>query len=161
MSTTLDFENFSPKDLDSAVVDLIIENLLTKKNALKRIFRAMSEDQYEKLMSDFAAIQQEEEDRRKAEKEEEEAKLRDLEQIMKLCEEKGISMDQLTQLTQSKGKRASTIVNKELYMVEDDDGNAHYWSGRGKPPIAFKKFLDAGHNKKDLLNPEFAEEATA
>lgn len=163
MSTTLDFENFSTKDLDSAVVDLLIENVLTKKNALKRIFRAMSEDQFEKLVGDITAIQQEEEARRQAEKEEDEARLRDLEEIMKLCQEKGISMDQLSQISQNKGKvkRTPTSVNKEMYKVEDDEGNVHYWSGRGKAPLPFKRFLDSGYEKKDLLNPEYAEEAMA
>jgi DNA-binding protein H-NS len=163
MSTTIDFENFSTKDLDSAVVDLLIENILTKKNALKRIFRAMSEEQYEKLMSDLMAIQDEEEARRQAEKEAEEARLRDLEEIMKLCEEKGISVDQISQINQSKSKskRTGVTVNKELYKVEDDEGNVHYWSGRGKAPLPFKKLLESGYEKKDLLNPEYAEREAA
>ncbi len=124
--------------------------ILTRKNSLRKQCQELSVSDLEKVISDLTVITEDKRAEEEAVAAAEQAKLEKIESIRKSMLEAGVDISDLMSMVGD----ASTGVKKKVgpkYRIEDDEGNVHEWSGRGRTPLAFQAYFDKGFTKDDCL----------
>ncbi|EXJ11650.1 MULTISPECIES: H-NS histone family protein [Nitrincola] len=120
---------------------------LTRKNSLRKQCQELSLLEIEKVLGDLNEIyteRKEEEAKREAE---EKARVEKIEQIRLAMKEAGIDLNDLADLVESTPRKSV----KAKYVITDDEGKVHEWSGRGRTPVIFQEYMDAkGISKENL-----------
>ncbi|CAO94876.1 H-NS family histone-like protein [Erwinia tasmaniensis] len=136
-------------------VTAVLSNIRSLRAYAREVDFEFLRDAVEKIHSVLA----EREDEYKEEQRRKQDEVENLEKVKKYMVELGLDPALLTPSSVSpkrSGKNYRPVVPPK-YRIKDTDGNTHEWSGRGKPPAAFKAALDAGRNKDDLLIDKAAE----
>jgi len=120
---------------------------LTRKNSLRKQCQDLAVSEIEKVVADLADILEDKKAVELAEREAEESKLAKIEAIRKTMEAAGLDMSDLVD-TVDVGTRKKVAPK---YRVVDESGETHEWSGRGRTPLAFQKFFEAGNSREDCL----------
>jgi DNA-binding protein H-NS len=124
--------------------------ILTRKNSLRKQCQELSVSDLEKVISDLTVITEDKRAEEEAVAAAEQAKLEKIESIRKSMLEAGVDISDLMSMMGD----ASTGVKKKVgpkYRIEDDEGNVHEWSGRGRTPLAFQAYFEKGFTKDDCL----------
>lgn len=124
--------------------------ILTRKNSLRKQCQELSVSDLEKVISDLTVIAEDKRAEEEAVAAAEQAKLEKIESIRKSMLEAGVDISDLMSMVGD----ASTGVKKKVgpkYRIEDDEGNVHEWSGRGRTPLAFQAYFEKGFTKDDCL----------
>ncbi len=120
---------------------------LTRKNSLRKQCQELGVAELEKVMSDLSDIIEE----KRAEEAEkariEAAKAEAIEAIRKQMREAGIELSELADQVEAAPRKSV----KAKYQIEDDSGEKHYWSGRGRTPVAFAEYMKKHNITKDQL----------
>lgn len=120
---------------------------LTRKNSLRKHCQEMTVSEIEKVVTDLADILEDRKAAEAAAQEAEQKRLAKIEAIRKTMEEAGLEMSDLVDSTEP-GTRKKVAPK---YRLVDDSGNTHEWSGRGRTPLVFQKFFEAGNSREDCL----------
>lgn len=121
--------------------------VLTRKNSLRKQCQELSLSDIEKVLADLGEILDERQSEEVEKQAEEQARLAKIDEIRKSMEEAGISLDDLKAIKESVGGKRKV---EAKYRVEDENGNVHEWSGRGRTPVAFKEYFEKhGVSKED------------
>lgn len=120
---------------------------LTRKNSLRKQCQDLAVSEIEKVVADLADILDDKKAAELAEREAEENKLAKIEAIRKTMEAAGLDMSDLVDTVDVSTRKK--VAPK--YRVVDESGETHEWSGRGRTPLAFQKFFDAGNSRDDCL----------
>ncbi|WP_420600240.1 H-NS family nucleoid-associated regulatory protein [Neptuniibacter sp.] len=124
--------------------------VLTRKNSLRKQCQQLSVSELEKVISDLNVIVEDKRAEEEAVAAAEKAKQEKIEAIRNSMLEAGLDINDLVSLV----GEASSGVKKKVgpkYRIEDDEGNVHEWSGRGRTPLAFQAYFDKGFTKDDCL----------
>ena len=124
--------------------------ILTRKNSLRKQCQELSVSDLEKVISDLTVIAEDKRAEEEAVAAAEQAKLEKIESIRKSMLEAGVDISDLMSMVGD----ASTGVKKKVgpkYRIEDDEGNVHEWSGRGRTRLAFQAYFEKGFTKDDCL----------
>lgn len=122
--------------------------VLTRKNSLRKQCVELSLGEIDKVIEDLKDIRAEVETLALQEAEKEQAKKEKVEQIQRLMKEAGVGLDELKKGIEPAVARKSV---KAKYVIADDDGKEHTWSGRGRTPIAFREYMDKHNITKEQL----------
>lgn len=121
--------------------------ILTRKNSLRKQCQDMPLADIEKVIADLNDIRTEIEEAAQRQAEQEQAKKHQVEEIQRLMKEAGIGLDELKQGVEPVARKAV----KAKYVIVDDEGREHSWSGRGRTPIAFRDYMDQHNLTKEQL----------
>ncbi|MGH1461467.1 MAG: H-NS family nucleoid-associated regulatory protein [Neptuniibacter sp.] len=124
--------------------------ILTRKNSLRKQCQGLSVAEVEKVISDLNIIADDKRAEEEAITAAEQAKVEKIEAIRKSMQEAGVDISDLMSIVSD----VSSGVKKKVgpkYRIEDDEGNVHEWSGRGRTPLAFQAYFDKGFTKEDCL----------
>lgn len=122
--------------------------VLLRKNSLRKQCEGLSAAQIEKVIGDLDEIKRElaeQEVRAQEEARQREEKLKALRQMII---ESGIDINELVDMGVDGSVRKAV---KAKYVITDDEGERHEWTGRGRTPIAFKQYMEARGISKDQL----------
>jgi len=122
--------------------------ILTRKNSLRKQCSEMGLAEIDKVIEDLTAIRAEIEETAAQKAEEEQAKKEKVEQIQRLMKEAGVDLEELKKGIEPAAARKSV---KAKYVIADDEGNEHTWSGRGRTPVAFREYMEKHGISKDQL----------
>lgn len=121
--------------------------LLTRKNSLRKQCQELTVADIEKVLADLTDILEERREEESKKAAEEAAKVEAIEAIRKQMIEAGIDMTELVGQVDT-GSRKSV---KAKFRIEDEEGNEHFWSGRGRTPVAFAQYMEKhGISKEEL-----------
>jgi len=121
---------------------------LTRKNSLRKQCQEMAVSEIEKVVADLTDILEDRKAAEAAEREAEQSRLAKIEAIRKTMEEAGLDMTDLLDSVDG-GSARKKVAPK--YRLTDDEGTVHEWSGRGRTPLVFQKFFEAGNSREDCL----------
>lgn len=124
--------------------------ILTRKNSLRKQCQELSVSDLEKVISDLAVIAEDKRAEEEAIAAAEQAKLEKIESIRKSMLEAGVDISDLMSMVGDSSAGVKKKVGPK-YRIEDDEGNVHEWSGRGRTPLAFQAYFDKGFTKDDCL----------
>ncbi|WP_415906914.1 H-NS family nucleoid-associated regulatory protein (plasmid) [Neptuniibacter sp. QD72_48] len=130
--------------------DSIFLKILMRKNSLKKNIAELDVESLEKVISnlnEFVVEKREEEEAEAALAAEKQSKIDAIRQQMA---EAGIDADELLSMIPETKKQKVAA----KYRLEDDEGQVHEWSGRGRTPLAFQSAFDKGSSKEDFLIAE-------
>jgi DNA-binding protein H-NS len=114
--------------------------------------KGLSVAELEKVIANLAAALDME--KKKENQKAEAAKKASIAKIKALMDETGLAPEDLKASGRSRrGKAKAKAKGKAKRSVEPKyrlviDGEEHLWSGRGRPPRAFKEYMDAGNSKE-------------
>lgn len=121
--------------------------ILTRKNSLRKQCHDMGIPELEKVVSDLNDIIEE----KRAEEAERarilEAKAEAIKAIREQMREAGINLDELVEQVDTGARKGV----KAKYQIEDENGEKHYWSGRGRTPVLFAQYMEKHNITKDQL----------
>lgn len=120
---------------------------LTRKNSLRKQCQELGVADLEKVLSDLTDILEERREDEAAAAAAEAAKLEAIEAIRKQMMDAGIDLNDLSAQVESAPRKSV----KAKFRIVDSEGNEHYWSGRGRTPVAFAKYMDEKGISKDQL----------
>ncbi|MBT00133.1 MAG: DNA-binding protein [Oceanospirillaceae bacterium] len=120
---------------------------LTRKNSLRKQTQDLGVADLEKVLSDLTDIIEEKRAEEAAKAEAEAAKAEAIEAIRKQMMEAGIELGELAQQVDTSPRKSV----KAKYVIADSDGKEHFWSGRGRTPVAFAEYMKAKGIGKDQL----------
>lgn len=119
--------------------------VLMRKNSLRKQCQDLSIADVEKVIADLNEIHGEkiavEEEKQRIEQEKNEK----IDVIRRTMQEAGLSFDDLRDLVAETPKKKV----EAKYRIEDEGGNVHEWSGRGRTPLAFQRYFDKHGVDKD------------
>lgn len=125
-----------------------------KWSDFKKMLDALSVEQVEKLIIKVDEYKNERIEREKAETAEKERKNIEIEGFLSEAKGRGISEEDILQYVKDKkGEPAVPKLKKpakKLYRYIDAEGREHFWSGRGKTPLALLEVM-----KRDNQDKEF------
>ncbi|WP_415905203.1 H-NS family nucleoid-associated regulatory protein [Neptuniibacter sp. QD48_55] len=124
--------------------------VLLRKNSLRKQCQELSVSELEKVISDLTVIAADKRAEEEALEAAEQEKAAKIEAIRQSMQDAGVDLNDLMGLI---GEAASTPKKKvqPKYRIEDDSGEVHEWSGRGRTPLAFQAYFDKGFTKEDCL----------
>jgi DNA-binding protein H-NS len=112
--------------------------------------KGLSVSDLEKVVSNLSDVLKSEKEKEQSKAEA--AKKAKIAKIKALMDESGLKPDDLKALGRGRKKKAARkkvkVAPKYRLVV---DGEEHLWSGRGRPPKAFKDYMDAGNSKDSCL----------
>lgn len=120
---------------------------LTRKNSLRKQCQELAVSEIEKVIADLTDIMESKRADEVAEREAVEQKLAKIEAIRKEMESAGLDMSDLMDTVEVSSRKK--VAPK--YRIVDENGEEHEWSGRGRTPLVFQKFFDAGNSRDDCL----------
>jgi DNA-binding protein H-NS len=120
---------------------------LTRKNSLRKQCQELSLVEIEKVLGDLNEIYTERKEDEAKREAEEKARVEKIEQIRMAMKEAGIDLNDLAELTESTPRKSV----KAKYVITDDEGKVHEWSGRGRTPVIFQEYMDAKGITKEKL----------
>lgn len=121
--------------------------ILTRKNSLRKQCQELSLAEIDKVIADLNDIRAEIEEAAQRQEEMERAKRQQVEEIQRLMKEAGIGLDELKDTIEPVARKSV----KAKYVIVDDEGREHSWSGRGRTPIAFRDYMEKHNLTKDQL----------
>jgi len=120
---------------------------LTRKNSLRKQCLELGVAELEKVVSDLGEIIEE----KRAEEAEkariEAAKAEAIKAIRQQMQEAGIDLEELVEQVDTSPRKSV----KAKYQIEDENGEKHYWSGRGRTPVIFAEYMKKHNITKDQL----------
>ena len=122
--------------------------ILLRKNSLRKQCQSLSVSEIEKVMADLADISEElkaEEARRAEEEQLKQAAIEEIQQKMRAA---GIDLSELKGVAESSGPKQTV---KAKYQIVDAQGEIHTWSGRGRTPLVFARYMEAQGISKEQL----------
>jgi len=124
--------------------------VLLRKNSLRKQCQELSVSELEKVISDLTVIAEDKRAEEEALQAAEQEKAAKIEAIRQSMQDAGVDLNDLMGLI---GEEASVPKKKvqPKYRIEDDNGEVHEWSGRGRTPLAFQAYFDKGFTKEDCL----------
>lgn len=131
-----------------------LSSLAKSKIKLRTAVKGLEIEALEKLISNLTSILESE--REKQKNKEAAAKKAKIAKIKALMAESGLSPDDL-KVGGKRGRPAKKATKQSARKVKRKvapkyrlvvDGNEHLWTGRGRPPKAFKEYMDAGNSKE-------------
>ena len=121
--------------------------MLTRKNSLRKQCQELTAAEIEKVVTDLTLILEEKRESEQAMIAAEQERLDKIDAIRKSMQEAGIELDDLMGMVETTTKKKV----EPKYQVTDEEGEQHFWSGRGRTPIAFQKHFEKGFSKEDCL----------
>lgn len=119
------------------------------RKRLKAAIKELDIEQLNKLANDITEIVAEREQEIAELNAEKEAKI---EKMHSILFEQGLTIDDLVDGEVSLDARKTPTRKVEpKYRVVDENGKEHLWTGRGRAPKPFQKYLDKGHSKESFL----------
>jgi len=124
--------------------------VLLRKNSLRKQCQELSVSELEKVISDLTVITEDKRAEEEALQAAEQEKAAKIEAIRQSMQDAGVDLNDLMGMI---GEAAPTTKKKvqPKYRIEDDNGEVHEWSGRGRTPLAFQAYFDKGFTKEDCL----------
>lgn len=129
-------------------------NVLTHRKRLKKALKELTLTQFEKFTNDVAELFEERKIELSAEIEAEKERQERLAQLRSLMDEQGISIEDLMGSEDAKPARKTLKPRGKVeprYTVTDEQGVAHFWTGRGRAPKPFQAHFDKGFSKESCL----------
>ncbi|RAU17847.1 H-NS histone family protein [Nitrincola tibetensis] len=120
---------------------------LTRKNSLRKQCQELSLIEIEKVLGDLNEIYTERKEDEAKREAEEKARVEKIEQIRMAMKEAGIDLNDLAELVESTPRKSV----KAKYVITDDEGKVHEWSGRGRTPVIFQEYMDTKGISKEKL----------
>lgn len=120
---------------------------LTRKNSLRKQCQELGVAELEKVMSDLGDIIEEKREEEAEKARVEAAKAEAIKAIRQQMQEAGIDLDELVDQVDSSPRKSV----KAKYQIEDENGEKHYWSGRGRTPVIFAEYMEKHNITKDQL----------
>lgn len=120
---------------------------LTRKNSLRKQCQELSVADLEKVISDIGDIIEEKREEEAELARIEAAKAEAIKVIRQQMREAGIDFEELAEQVESSPRKSV----KAKYQIEDENGEKHYWSGRGRTPVVFAEYMEKHNITKDQL----------
>lgn len=120
---------------------------LTRKNSLRKQCQELGVADLEKVISDLNDIVEEKREEEAAAVAAEAAKLEAIEAIRKQMLDAGIDLTDLSSQVEAAPRKSV----KAKFRIVDAEGEEHFWSGRGRTPVAFAAYMEAKGISKDQL----------
>lgn len=122
------------------------------RKRLKAAIKELDMEQLNKLATDINEIVAEREQEIQELAAEQEAKKAKIAEMRSILSEQGLTVDDLVDGEVNLGEvKASKRSVAPKYRVVDENGEEHLWTGRGRAPKPFQKYLDKGHSKESFL----------
>lgn len=121
--------------------------ILLRKNSLRKQCNELRISDIEKAILDLQNILEERKEHEIKLAEDEKERLAKIEEINHAILEAGLSLADFSTLTDNLPKKEV----KSKYVIVDNNGNRHEWSGRGKTPLVFAEYMQAHNISKNQL----------
>ncbi|MCV6587947.1 MAG: H-NS histone family protein [Marinobacterium sp.] len=120
---------------------------LTRKNSLRKHCQELAVSELKKTLDDLREIIEEKQALEEVERKAQAERLDKIKSIRKTMEAAGLDVSDLMGSVDV-GSRKKVAPK---YRLKDENGKTHEWSGRGRTPLVFQKFFEAGNSREDCL----------
>lgn len=130
-------------------------SLLSLNNirTLRAQARDTTVDVLEEMLDKLRIVVQEKQEEQQKLEAQQRDKAAKLEKYRELLASEGISLDELTNQSQTvTKKKAKRSLRPAKYSYVDEKGQTKYWTGQGRTPSVISKELDNGKSLDDFLN---------